>query len=57
MRGGGGEACGQQRAMRIPYHNKADGFTAALILALNQARNVKATPPAPPSPARPVADP
>jgi hypothetical protein len=24
--------------MRIPYHNKADGFTAALVLALNQVR-------------------
>jgi hypothetical protein len=24
--------------MHIPYHNKADGFTAALVLALNQVR-------------------
>lgn len=31
-------ACSNSRAMRIPYHNKADGFTAALVLALNQVR-------------------
>ena len=31
-------ACSGARAMRIPYHNKADGFTAALVLALNQVR-------------------
>jgi len=31
-------ACSNARVMRIPYHNKADGFTAALVLALNQVR-------------------
>ena len=44
MREGEGErrvrtACAAGRPlMRIPYHNKADGFTAALVLALNQVR-------------------
>ena len=30
--------CSSERdALRIPYHNKADGFFAALVLTLNQA--------------------
>ena len=28
--------CEQQRVLHIPYHNKADGFMAALVLTLNQ---------------------
>ena len=30
--------CGNQRTLRIPYHNKADGFMAALVLSLNQIK-------------------
>lgn len=30
--------CTNDRALKIPYHNKADGFTAALLLALNQIK-------------------
>lgn len=29
---------GDKRVLRVPYHNKADGFTAALVLALNQVK-------------------
>ena len=30
--------CSNTRRLSIPYHNKADGFMAALVLTLNQAR-------------------
>ena len=30
--------CTSQKGLRIPYHNKADGFTAALLLTLNQVK-------------------
>ena len=30
--------CTAERGLRIPYHNKADGFTAALLLTLNQIK-------------------
>lgn len=33
-----GAVCSQKRSMRIPYHNKADGFMAALVLTLNQVK-------------------
>ena len=39
--GDGGHAihfCGLHLPARIPYHNKADGFTAALLLTLNQVK-------------------
>ena len=26
---------GDKRVLRVPYHNKADGFTAALVLGKN----------------------
>ena len=32
------DVCSQKRSLRIPYHNKADGFTAALVLTLNQVK-------------------
>ena len=30
--------CTSPKGLRIPYHNKADGFTAALLLTLNQVK-------------------
>ena len=30
--------CQRKRTLRIPYHNKADGFMAALVLSLNQVK-------------------
>ena len=30
--------CDRRRVLRIPYHNKADGFMAAVLLALNQVK-------------------
>ena len=30
--------CQRKRTLRIPYHNKADGFMAALVLSLNQIK-------------------
>ena len=30
--------CSNTRRLSIRYHNKADGFMAALVLTLNQAR-------------------
>ena len=30
--------CSQTRTVRVPYHNKADGFMAALVLVLNQVK-------------------
>ena len=30
--------CANSRSLRIPYHNKADGFMAALVLTLNQVK-------------------
>lgn len=31
-------ACSSSKGLRIPYHNKADGFMAALVLTLNQVK-------------------
>ena len=33
-----GGVCAETKGLRIPYHNKADGFMAALVLALNQVK-------------------
>ena len=30
--------CSSSKGLRIPYHNKADGFMAALVLTLNQVK-------------------
>lgn len=30
--------CSHSRTLRVPYHNKADGFMAALVLSLNQIK-------------------
>ena len=35
---GDGGVCAAGRGLRIPWHNKADGFTAGLLLALNQVK-------------------
>ena len=32
------DVCKHSKGLRIPYHNKADGFMAALVLTLNQLR-------------------
>eukprot|EP00322_Chrysochromulina_rotalis_P024153 CAMPEP_0115877934 /NCGR_PEP_ID=MMETSP0287-20121206/26494_1 /TAXON_ID=412157 /ORGANISM="Chrysochromulina rotalis, Strain UIO044" /LENGTH=354 /DNA_ID=CAMNT_0003333495 /DNA_START=126 /DNA_END=1190 /DNA_ORIENTATION=+ len=32
------EVCSHVKGLRIPYHNKADGFMAALVLMLNQVK-------------------
>ena len=34
----GVNVCNQTKGLRIPYHNKADGFMAALVLSLNQLK-------------------
>ena len=35
---GTSDVCASTKGLKIPYHNKADGFTAALILTLNQIK-------------------
>lgn len=32
------DVCAHTKGLRVPYHNKADGFMAALVLALNQIK-------------------
>ena len=35
--------CDRRRVLRIPYHNKADGFMAAVLLAPEGTRGKKLT--------------